>query len=41
MTFPTLSIKKRDRKNIEDYKMEDFELCDYKSHSQIKMEMRK
>ena len=39
--FPTLMIKNRDRESIEDYKLEDFELSDYKSHSQIKMEMRK
>tara|TARA_Y100000589_G_C27130561_1_gene620395 strand:+ start:610 stop:1518 length:909 start_codon:yes stop_codon:yes gene_type:complete len=39
--FPTLKIKKRDRVRIEDYKVDDFELCNYNSHSQIKMEMRK
>lgn len=39
--FPTLSIKKRERESIEDYRIEDFELSNYNSHSQIKMEMRK
>jgi thymidylate synthase len=36
--FPTVSIKKV-RENIYDYKIEDFEIHNYKSHGAIKVEM--
>ena len=36
--FPTISIKQV-RENINDYQVEDFELCNYKSHESIKVEM--
>ena len=36
--FPTVSIKEI-RENINDYQVEDFELCNYKSHESIKVEM--
>lgn len=36
--FPTLSIEQV-RENINDYQVEDFKVCDYKSHEQIKVTM--
>jgi thymidylate synthase len=36
--FPTVSIKQV-RENINDYIVEDFEIHNYKSHQQIKVEM--
>jgi thymidylate synthase len=36
--FPTISIKQI-RDNINDYQVEDFELCNYKSHDSIKVQM--
>jgi thymidylate synthase len=36
--FPTLSIKEI-KDNINDYKVEDFEIYNYKYHPQIKMNM--
>ena len=33
--FPTINIKNK-YDNIEDYKLEDFEICNYKSHNKIK-----
>ena len=38
--FPKLNIKAQ-YENIEDYKVEDFELNDYVCHESIKMDMRK
>ena len=38
--FPKLNINAQ-YENIEDYKVEDFELCDYVCHESIKMDMRK
>ena len=38
--FPRLEIKNK-YKNIEDYKVDDFELSNYKYHEMINMEMRK
>ena len=40
LPFPTITIKSK-YKNIEDYKVEDFVINDYKCHEQIKMQMRK
>ena len=37
---PTLKIKGDKKKDIEDYKVEDFEIKNYKSHPSIKMNMR-
>jgi thymidylate synthase len=37
-TFPTVSIKQI-RENIDDYKVEDFEVHNYQSHDAIKMKM--
>jgi len=37
-TFPTVSIKQV-RENINDYIVEDFELCNYQSHETIKAQM--
>lgn len=36
--FPTVSIKQI-KENISDYKVEDFEISNYKSHDIIKMNM--
>lgn len=36
--FPTLRIK-REVQNIEDFRFEDFELCDYRPHPKIDMDM--
>jgi thymidylate synthase len=36
--FPTIDIKHK-RDNINDYTIDDFELCNYKHHAAIKMEM--
>ena len=38
--FPKLNINAQ-HENIEDYKVEDFELSDYVCHESIKMDMRK
>ncbi len=38
--FPSLNIKKRERSNIEDYTIEDFELVNYVSHPPVTMKMR-
>ena len=38
--FPSINIKNK-YDNIEDYKLEDFEICNYKSHNKIKMNMSK
>ena len=40
LPFPTITIKSK-RENIEDYSIDDFVINDYKSHEQIKMQMRK
>lgn len=40
LPFPTITIKSK-YENIEDYKVEDFVINDYKCHEQIKMQMRK
>ncbi len=37
--LPILKIKKRDRKSIEDYSLEDFELLNYDPHKKLKMKM--
>lgn len=36
--FPTLQIK-RDVKDIDDFKLDDFEISDYNPHNVIKMKM--
>jgi thymidylate synthase len=38
--FPKLTILNKERSKIEDYSLEDFNLENYKSHPQIKMNMR-
>lgn len=38
--FPIVTIKRK-RKNIDDYIVDDFEVENYESHAQIKMDMRK
>ena len=38
--FPTITIKNK-YDNIDDYKLEDFEIHNYKSHGKIKMNMSK
>jgi thymidylate synthase len=37
--FPRLTLKKRNARAIEDYKLEDFVLEDYQCHSFLKMKM--
>lgn len=38
-SFPKINIKKRNQKMVEDFRVEDFEIVGYESHSAIKGEM--